>query len=39
LSAVFKIPLKKGMILSYTLWGLKAAVNIALAFVGKSFMG
>jgi len=39
LSAVFKIPLKKAMILSYAFWAAKAAVNIAFGFLGKSFMG
>jgi len=39
LSAVFKIPVKKGMILSYAFWAVKAAVNIAFGFLSKSFMG
>ncbi len=39
LSAVFKVPVKKGLILSYSFWALKAVFNIALSFLGKSFMG
>ncbi len=39
LSAVFKIPAKKGLVLSYAFWALKAVFNIALSFLGKSFMG
>ncbi len=39
LSAVFKIPVKKGMILSYAFWAVKAVVNIAIGFLGKSFLG
>jgi len=39
LSAVFKIPVKKGLVLSSAFWALKAVFNIALAFLGKSFIG
>jgi len=39
LAAVLKVPAKKGLILAYTFWALKAAFNIALGFVGKSFLG
>lgn len=39
LAAVFKIPVKKGLILAFVFWALKAAVNIGFAFLGKSFMG
>jgi hypothetical protein len=39
LSAVFKIPVKKGLILSYAFWALKVGFSIALSFLGKSFMG
>jgi hypothetical protein len=38
LSAVFKIDLKKALILSYSFWFLKSLGNIALALVGMSFM-
>jgi hypothetical protein len=38
LSAVFKIPAKKALVLSYSFWALKCLLNIALAFVGKSFL-
>ncbi len=38
LSAVFKIDLKKALIVSYAFWLLKSLGNIALALVGMSFM-
>jgi hypothetical protein len=38
LSAIFKIPVKKGMILSYTFWLLKTLVNVGLAFFWRSFL-
>jgi hypothetical protein len=38
LSAVFKIDLKKALILSYAFWLLKTLGNIGLALVGMSFM-
>jgi hypothetical protein len=38
LSAVFKIDLKKALILSYSFWFLKSLGNIALALVRMSFM-
>jgi hypothetical protein len=38
LAAVFKIPVKKGMVLSYSFWLLKALVNIGLAFFWRSFL-
>lgn len=37
-SAIFKIDLKKSLFLSYGLWALKAVVNIAIAFLGTSFL-
>jgi hypothetical protein len=39
LSAAFKIPVRKAMILSYSFWFLKSLVYIALAFVYRSFLG
>jgi Yip1 domain. len=39
LAAAFKIPLKKGMILSYAFWAAKAAVNIALGLLSRSMLG
>jgi hypothetical protein len=38
LSAIFKIELKKALVLSYGLWLLKALVNILLAVIGMSFL-
>ena len=37
ISAVFKIELKKALVLSYALWLLKALVNILLSVIGMSF--
>ena len=37
-SAVFKIDLKKALFLSYSLWFLKALINILLAIIGMSFL-
>lgn len=38
LAAIFKINLKKALILSYGLWFLKALVNIGIAMIGMSFL-
>lgn len=38
LTAVFKVELKKALALSYTLWFLKALVNVGLAMLGMSFI-
>jgi hypothetical protein len=38
LAAVFKIPVKKGLVLSYSFWLLKALVDIGLAFFWRSFL-
>ena len=38
LAAVFKITLKKALLLSYGLWFLKALVNIGIAMIGMSFL-
>ena len=38
LSAVFKVPVKKALVLSYGVWILKALVNIGLGIFGMSFL-
>jgi len=38
LAAAFKIGLKKALVLSYTVWFLKALVNIGFALFGMSFL-
>lgn len=38
LAAVFKIELKKALFLSYSVWFLKALVNVGLAMIGMSFL-
>jgi hypothetical protein len=38
LAAVFKIELKKALFLSYSVWFLKALVNVPLAMIGYSFL-
>jgi hypothetical protein len=38
LSAVFKVPLKKALVLSYGLWVLKALANIGIGLIGMSFL-
>ncbi len=38
LSAIFKVPVRKGMVLSYTFWLLKTLVNLGLAFFWRSFL-
>jgi len=38
MSAAFKISLKKALILSYTVWLLKAVFNVGLALIGMSFI-
>ncbi|HYA48198.1 MAG TPA: YIP1 family protein [Burkholderiales bacterium] len=38
LAAAFKINLKKALVLSYTVWLLKALFNIGLSLVGMSFL-
>ncbi len=39
LAAIFKIELKKALILSYAFWVLKSLFNIAMALIGNLFMG
>jgi len=39
LSSIFKIELKKALILSYTFWFLKSLLYIALGLLGAKFMG
>lgn len=38
LAAVFKIPAKKALVLSYGVWTLKAAVNVGIGLIGMSFL-
>lgn len=38
LAAVFKIPVKKALFLSYGVWVLKALVNIGIGLIGMSFL-
>ncbi len=38
LAAVFKVPLKKALALSYGLWVLKALANIGIGLIGMSFL-
>jgi len=38
LAAVFKVELKKALILSYSMWFLKALVNVGIALIGMSFL-
>jgi hypothetical protein len=38
LSAVFKVPLKKALFLSYGIWILKALANIGIGLIGMSFL-
>jgi flagellar biogenesis protein FliO len=38
LAALFKITVKKGLVLSYTFWLLKTLVNVGLAFFWRSFL-
>jgi hypothetical protein len=38
LAAVFKMQLKKALILSYGLWALKALANIGIGLIGMSFL-
>jgi hypothetical protein len=38
LASVFKIPVKKGLFLSYSFWLLKTLVNVGLAFFWRSFL-
>ncbi len=38
LAAVFKLPLKKALVLSYGVWVLKAAINIGIGLIGMSFL-
>jgi len=38
LAAVFKVKLKKALILSYSMWFLKALVNAGIALIGVSFL-
>jgi hypothetical protein len=37
-AAVFKIELRKALILSYGLWFLKALANIGIGLIGMSFL-
>jgi hypothetical protein len=38
LASVFRISLKKGLVLSYSFWLLKTLVNLGLAFFWRSFL-
>lgn len=38
LAAVFKVPVKKALFLSYGVWVLKALVNIGIGLIGMSFL-
>ena len=38
LSAILKVDLKKSLFISYSLWALKALVNIAIGLIGMSFV-
>ncbi len=38
LAALFKVTIRKGLVLSYTFWLLKTLVNIGLAFFWRSFL-
>lgn len=38
LAAVFKVELKKALVLSYGLWFLKALVNVGIAMIGMAFL-
>jgi hypothetical protein len=38
LAAIFKISLRKAMVLSYALWLLKAAANVGIGLIGMSFL-
>lgn len=38
LAAVFKIELKKALVLSYGMWFLKALVNVGIAMIGMGFL-
>jgi len=38
LAAVFKVPVKKAVTLSYGLWFLKALVNVGIGVIGMSFL-
>jgi hypothetical protein len=38
LASVFKITLRKGLVLSYSFWLLKTLVNVGLAFLWRSFL-
>jgi hypothetical protein len=38
LAAVFKVPLKKALFLSYGIWILKALANIGIGLIGMSFL-
>jgi hypothetical protein len=38
LAAIFKVTLKKALVLSYGLWFLKALVNIGFGLIGTAFL-
>lgn len=38
LAAIFKVTLKKALVLSYALWFLKALVNIGMGLIGTAFL-
>ena len=38
LASIFKIPVKKALVLSYLVWFLKALVNVGLGLIGMSFL-
>ena len=39
LSSIFKIPVKKAMVISYSFWLLKSLLYVAMGFLSRSFMG
>jgi hypothetical protein len=39
LAAIFKVSLKKGMLISYGFWAVKSLVYIALGFLTRTLMG
>jgi len=38
LAAIFKISLRKALVLSYAMWFLKALANIGIGIIGMSFL-
>jgi hypothetical protein len=37
-AAIFKVPRRKALALSYTVWALKAAANVGIGLIGMSFL-